>query len=122
METRLYFIAGDVLANAGAGAGAVVVCTALLGETWPPAAMILGMIIGGAVAMLLGMLASLLFGAFEVMLPVMTTGMLAGMMASMQAVPVNVAATRGAVAGIGILVVTYLLNARLRRETGPWTR
>ena len=122
METRLYFIAGDVLANAVAGAVAVVVCTALLGETWPPAAMILGMMIGGAVAMLLGMFASLLFGVFEVMLPVMTTGMLAGMMASMQAVPVNVAATRGAVAGIGILVVTYLLNARLRRETGPWTR
>lgn len=122
METRFYFVIGDVLANAGAGAIVAVVCSALLGEAFPLAvAMPVGMIAGGIVAMPVGMLAASLFGAFEVILPVMTTGMLVGMVASMSGAAWVVMAVRGAVVGIGVLVATYLLNARLRGRRDVWT-
>ena len=120
METRFYFVMGDVGANCGAGAFVAVVCTLLFGGGWPAVAMPIGMIAGGLVAMPLGMLASLLFGAFEIILPVMTTGMLAGMVTPMGDPPLAKAAARGAAVGIGVLVITYLLNARLRRTRDRW--
>ena len=122
METRPYFLFGDIVTNAGCGAVVALVCTTAFGDGWPTlVAMVLGMVAGGVVSIPLAMLAVTLFGAMEVMLPVMTTGMLVGMMASSRSVAPGVAAMGGALAGLGVLFVTYLLNARLRAKGNTWT-
>ena len=122
MERRPYFIIGDLLTNAVAGAVVALICTAVFGPAWPLAvAMVAGMFVGSVVGMILAALASVAFGAFEVMLPVMTTGMLVGMLAAPRAVPSPDAAAGGALVGVGVLAVTYLLNARIHRQGGTWT-
>ena len=122
METRLYFLVGDALANAGSGAVVALVSTALFGDAWPLAVgMIAGMLVGGIVAVPLAMVASVCFGAFEVMLPVMTTGMFVGMMTSMEQASSDATIARGAGLGLGVLVVTYVFNTYLRAKGGTWT-
>ena len=84
METRPYFLFGDLLANGLAGVLVGVVMAALFGPGWN---MILAMFVGMALGMIISLPIALplgaLFGAMEVMVPVMTTGMVAGMVVSM---------------------------------------
>ena len=126
MERRLYFVVGDALACASTGAVTGAACATIFGPAWP---MFPAMI----VAMLLGMIISLplifglflwMFGAMEVMVPSMLTGMVAGMAVGMAATrsPVSEleAAGTGALIGLGVLVVTYALNARISGKS-QWT-
>ena len=125
MERRIYFLLGDVLCNAAAGALAAGVVVLVAGG-WPqPLGMVAGMAAGGVAAMLLAPVAGLLFGVLEVMLPMMVSGMAAGMLAGMTAaagtLPAGAAAARGAVVGIFVLAATYLMNACLQRRGSKWT-
>ena len=122
MEKRPYFLIGDVLSNAIVGAVVALICVSAFSDAWHPGlAMVAGMGVGSAVGMLLVMLVSVAFGAFEVMLPVMTTGMLVGMLSATSTAAVRDAAAGGSLVGVGVLVLTYLLNARLQRQGGTWT-
>ncbi len=122
MEKRPYFLIGDLLTNGVAGAVVALICTSVFSEAWPHSlAMVAGMFVGSTVGMLLAMLASVALGAFEVMLPVMTTGMLVGMLSATSAAALTEAAAGGALVGVGVLVLTYLLNARIHRQGGTWT-
>ena len=121
MEKRPYFLIGDLLTNGVTGAVVALVCTSLFSDAWPHLpAMVAGMFVGSAVGMLLATLASVALGAFEVMLPVMTTGMLVGMLSATSAAALPEAAAAGALVGVGVLVLTYLLNARIHRQGGTW--
>lgn len=118
METRPYFLTGDLLANAGVGALAASVVTWLGLPHWPmlaamPVGMLLGMIVGlvAALAVL-----SLLFGAMEIFVTCMLSGMLAGMVGAMGA-PANLSpALAGAGVGVATLICIYAANALL---SGP---
>ena len=123
METRPYFLLGDLLVNTAVGALVGLACAALIGPAWN---MWLGMFIGMAIGMALALVLSLgvfavLFGAMEVMVPAMLTGMIAGMVVGMAApmteVSLMTGARWGALLGIACLIVTYAANAVLQRLT-----
>ena len=85
----------------------------------PFVGMFVGMALGMAIAMLLSLAVfAAFFGAIEVMLPAMLTGMAAGMWLGMAEPMQPIGALRaiemGAVTGAGVVVFTYLMNARLR--------
>ena len=128
VERRPYFVIGDLVSNALAGAVVAVLVTRVesLISGWPVlAGMLIGMVMGQLVAMLLSMVASTFLGAHEVMLPMMTTGMVVGMLAGMSAVegglPPEAAAARGALVGLAVLVGTYVLNSYVRSKGDVWT-
>jgi hypothetical protein len=123
METRPYFVLGDLLVNATVGALVGLACAALIGPAWN---MWLGMFIGMALGMAMALVLSLglfavLLGAMEVMVPAMLTGMTAGMVVGMAAPMTEVSlgdgARWGALLGLVCLVVTYAANAVLLRQT-----
>lgn len=126
METRPYFMLGDLLANCVVGAVVGVASAALFGPGWN---MIIAMLVGMALGMvisiptLLGFVA--LFGAMEVMVPAMTTGMVAGMVVSMSATMDDLALGRaallGAQSGLGVLAAIYVTNAIVKRRAWKWT-
>lgn len=125
METRPYFLFGDVLANLFAGALIGGVCALLFGPGWNMwVAMLVGMPLGMIIALPLAITLGALFGAMEVMLPTMTTAMLVSMvipmMAAMGQITVLAASELGAVLGLCCLALCYLANARLRRRASPW--
>ena len=126
METRPYFIAGDLLTNAATGALVGLVMAWLFGpHSNMFVAMLVGMAVGMALSMPLALLLGALFGAMEVMLPAMTTGMVAGMVVSMAASMGEVELVRGAgmgtASGVGVLIATYLANALIRSRASQWT-
>ena len=126
MERRVYFVLGDLLCNAAAGAVAGGIVALVAGGGWlPPLGMVAGMAAGGLAAMLLAPVAGLLFGVLEVMLPMMVSGMAAGMLAGMAAssgtLQTGAAAARGAAVGILVLAATYVMNASLQRRGSKWT-
>lgn len=125
-EKRPYFVIGDLVCNAGAGAlvAAAIVAVGAEPGGWPtPVRMAGGMALGGLAAMLLSTGASMLFGALEVTLPMMVTGMATGMLAGMGAAGTTPgrAAAAGALVGVAVVAATYALNARLRARGGTWT-
>jgi len=114
MERRAYFLLGDTLSNATAGALAGLAGADLTGPGWNPFwAMVLGMLAGMLAACVVVLLVFFpLFGAVEVMLPSMLTGMVAGMAGGMIAAGVGTAAAVDAGLGNGTLV------ARMFEHTG----
>lgn len=121
METRAYFLFGDLFGNLIVGALAAIVCGYLF-SGWP-------MIVGMIVAMFLGMIISTVltlavllkwFGAMEVMLPVMTTGMFSSMVVVMwppqSGYSVVDATEIGLSVGAAIFVTTWIINAILVRR------
>jgi len=123
METRPYFLLGDLFVNVTVGALVGVVCAALIGPAWN---MWLGMFAGMALGMLIALVLSLgifavLFGAMEVMVPTMLTGMVVGMVVGMAGPMMEVGlldgARWGAVLGVGCLAATYAANAVITRRT-----
>ena len=126
METRPYFMLGDLLANCVVGAVVGVASAALFGPGWN---MIIAMLVGMALGMVISLPALLgfvvFFGAMEVMVPAMTTGMVAGMVVSMSATmgPLSFgsAALLGVKSGLGVLVAIYLANIIVKRRAALWT-
>jgi F0F1-type ATP synthase assembly protein I len=126
METRPYFLFGDILSNTLLGATVGALAAVCVSESWP---MLVAMVVGMAAAMLIaavfGAVLGIFFGAFEVMVPMMLTGMVAGMVIPMRAAtqPLELlpAATEGAAIGLLALAATYMLNAVLRGKERQWT-
>jgi hypothetical protein len=123
METRPYFIVGDLLVNTATGALVGLCCAALFGPGWNMwLSMFIGMALGMAMALLLSLgVFAVLFGAMEVMVPAMLTGMAAGMVVGMAAPMTEVGlgdgARWGALVGVACLLLTYVANAALLRQT-----
>ena len=122
----LYFLVGDLLTCTAAGAAAGWLAHAVIPTDWFMAlGMVVGMVLGMLASFLVGVLFTPLFGSLEVMLPASLSGMVAGMGASMahtstEAAGMSVLALSGtqammggALAGLGCLVYTYLLQALL---------
>jgi hypothetical protein len=127
METRPYFVIGDLIMNTLAGAVAGGLMALIFGADWNMfVAMIVGMALGMVIALPLSLLGSALFGAMEVMLPVMTSGMLAGMVVSMGATMNTLSfldGTRlGSLCGIAVMIVTYIVNAIVKQRADKWTQ
>ena len=123
METRPYFLLGDLFVNAIVGSLVGLTCAALLDPSWNMwLGMFIGMALGMAIALVLSLgLFAIFFGAMEVMVPAMLTGMVAGMVVGMAApmteVRLHEGALWGAVLGLASLVFTYAANAVLTRRT-----
>lgn len=125
METRPYFIVGDILACVAAGAVAGwVAYLSVPGDWHAVSGMILGMAIGMILGMFAGMLTGLLFspffGAMELMLPTALTGMIAGMVLgmwqAMGALNLEDALWYGGCIGLLCLVFTYFLQYRFQGD------
>ena len=123
METRPYFLLGDLLVNGTVGALVGLACAALFGPAWNMwLSMFLGMALGMGMALVLSLAVfAVLFGAMEVMVPAMLTGMAAGMVVGMAApmteVSLGEGARWGALLGLACLALTYAANAVLLRQT-----
>lgn len=122
MERRGYFIFGDVLACAAAGAAAgwlswLAVPAGWTGPLWVTIGLILGMILGMVAGMIFGILFMPLFGALEIVVPAILSGLLAGMAAGMLQPMARIGAAEalsgGAVIGLACLAYTYALQARI---------
>lgn len=122
METRPYFLLGDLLVNTAVGALVGLICAALFHPGWNMwVGMFLGMTLGMAIALVLSLgLFAVVFGAMEVMVPAMLTGMIAGMVVGMAAPMTEVSlwdgARWGGLLGVGCLIATYAANAVLKRQ------
>lgn len=124
LETRPYFVVGDLLANSGLGALVGVCCALVIPQNWSSfVAMMAGMFLGMLIAIPVQLASSLLLGAFETMLPMMLSGMSSGMLVAMMAsqglVPWRDGLATGALAGLAVVAFTYVMNALLTREANP---
>jgi hypothetical protein len=126
METRPYFLFGDILSNTLLGATVGALAAVCVNDRWPMLlAMAAGMLAAMLLAALFGAVLGIFFGAFEVMIPLMLTGMIAGMAIPMRAatqpLAVFAGAKEGAAIGLLVLAGTYILNALLRGKERQWT-
>lgn len=125
METRLYFIVGDLLSNLFVGALVGTVCAFIFGPAWNMwIAMLVGMALGMLIAIPLSLLFGALFGALEVMLPVMLTAMFVGMVMAMRAAVEPIAWLEAAQTSLWLSLMSlgacYAADAILRRRKSPW--
>ena len=119
MDHRLYFIFGDLVSNMIAGALIALCAVLLVGTGWNMfAAMILMMALGMLLCIPLSLALGILFGAMEIMVPVMLTGMVSGMISGMWLAMADAPALRlawlGAITGLLVTCIIWLVNARLR--------
>jgi hypothetical protein len=128
METRPYFVLGDIFSNVAAGVAAALLSFKLVPPSWGPLLSIpAGMMLGMLAAIPVTVALSPLFGAFEIMLPGMLSGMLAGMIVAMRAAtapePARAAAW-GAGVGVAVVIWVYALTAYASRSDrhGPSER
>ena len=124
IETRPYFVVGDLIANSALGALVGVCCALVIPQNWSSlVAMMAGMLLGMLIAIPVQLASSLLLGAFETMLPMMLSGMSSGMLVAMVAsqglVPWRDGLATGALAGLAVVAFTYVMNALLTREANP---
>ncbi len=118
MEKRLYFVIGDLFANAFVATVAVALTAWLIGGAWGMIpGMLAGMAIGMAIALPLSLgPLSLMFGTLEVIAPCMLSGMLGGMWGGMWPLAGAAALRWGVVTGVVVIVGVYALNGVM---TGP---
>ncbi len=126
LETRPYFVLGDLAANIAAGVIIGLISALLFGPGWNMLlAMFVGMALGMVISLPIALGSGALFGAMEVMLPVMTTGMVVGMVVPMAAAMAEVsfawAVRVGACCGVGVVIATYVANSLIKRRTERWT-
>ena len=119
MDHRLYFIFGDLVSNMVAGILIALCAILLVGTGWNMfVAMIVMMALGMLLCLPLSLALGILFGAMEIMVPVMLTGMFSGMIGGMWLAMAEVPALRlvwlGAITGLLITCIIWLVNARLR--------
>ena len=124
METRFFFLAGDLTANALIGGiiGALSAC--LVSPAWNMwVAHVVCMVIGMVLAFPLALPFMAFFGAMEVMVPTHFAGMCAGMWVGMEAAMQPVSASTGFVTGtwvgLGSLGLCYLADIALRAKGDP---
>ncbi len=116
METRVYFILGDLAACVLAGAaGGWLAHAGVPGDMSSFFAMFIGMFLGMVSGMICGFLLAPFFGAMEVMLPATLAGMIGGMVVAMQNAMGGVSPEdppwTGRAAGGACLAATYFLQA-----------
>ncbi len=119
MDSRLYFVLGDLAVNILVGAVVAWLCALMVGVGWNMfLTMVLAMVIGMIVGTLLWFPLGILFGAMEVMLPVMLTGMVSGMVvgmwATMEPLSAMSALAVGGVCGLACIVAIWILNNSVR--------
>ena len=118
MEKRLYFIIGDLFANAFVATVAVALTAWLLGGAWGMVpGMLFGMVIGMAISLPLS--AGLLFpilGVMEVIAPCMLSGMFGGMWGGMWPLAGAEVLRWGIGTGLAVVVFVYAMNLVV---TGP---
>lgn len=119
MDSRLYFVLGDLASNLLVGALAGWLSALVIGDGWNMwLAMFLAMGLGMLLALVLFFPLGMAFGAMEVMVPTMFSGMLGGMVVGMWAAmqPVSDAGALLAGAGCGLvgINVVWVLNVGLR--------
>ena len=121
METRPYFILGDVSCSVTVGIASGTAVTALVSMEWSMlVAMVAGMLLGMTAAAI-GIIAfGLCFGMTELHMPAMISGMLTGMgivMLGLQEPLAEVTAGfLGALVGLVIYTLTWMADALLQRE------
>ncbi len=118
METRLFFVVGDLLSNILVATVATGVTTLLLGGALGMLpGMVLGMVIGMVIATGLGMgLLARRLGIMEIVMPCCMSGMLGGMWGGMRSFGVVETLQWGVTTGVAVVAAIYLLNLLL---TGP---
>ena len=121
MFWRIYFIVGDILACVTVGAASGWLTSIIVpGDWFALAAMAVGMTVGVMVGLLGAILFTPFFGSFEVMLPSSLSGMVAGMafgmIETMAEISWKEAVWGGALVGLLCLIITYLLQLKLRGE------
>ena len=113
METRPYFVIGDLLANILVATAAVALSAWLIGGAlgmWP--GMLVGMLLGMVVAFFISLpLLSPILGVMEVMSPCMLSGMLGGMWGGMWPLAGDAILRWGAGTGLIVIVIIYAINA-----------
>lgn len=119
MDSRLYFVLGDLASNILVGLVVGWLCSLVVGVGWNMLfAMLLAMVIGMVLGTLLWLPLGMMFGAMEVMLPTMFGGMLSGMVVGMWAAMTPLggaeAAAIGAVCGLVAIVIIWVLNNSVR--------
>lgn len=127
IETRPYFVFGDLVSNVLTGGVIGIIMAAVFGPSWNMfVAMFVAMAFGMAISLPFAFLLGALFGAMEIMVPVMTTGMVAAMVVSMDAAMMECSLVRGAqlgaLSGVGVMIAVYLANAVIRGRTSHWTQ
>ncbi len=119
MDSRLYFVLGDLFSNVLVGAVVGWLCALIVGVGWSMfptmiLTMVIGMVVGTALWIPLGMM----FGAMEVMLPTMfggmVSGMVIGMWAAMEPLGGMESFVMGGVCGLASIVVIWILNNSVR--------
>jgi len=113
MEKRLYFIIGDLFANALVATAAAALTAWLIGGSW---GMIPGMLVGMLIGMVIALPLSLallapILGAMEILSPCMISGMLGGMWGGMWPLAGDAIFRWGAGTGIAVVAIVYGLNA-----------
>lgn len=119
MDSRLYFVLGDLFSNVLTGAVVGWLCAMAVAVGWNMfLAMLLTMAIGMAVGLLMSLPLGALFGAMEVMVPTMFGGMVSGMVVGMWAAmePLGSAQSLviGAGCGLGSILFVWTLNTLVR--------
>ena len=119
MERRPYFIIGDIINCALAGAAGGWLTWLVVTDGWSAlAAIAAGMVIGMMAGMLVGLFCSPFFGIMEVILPAALAGQMGGMAGGLMVAGYG-AGLEGAFlsavpAGLLALIFVYLLQARFQ--------
>jgi len=119
MDSRLYFVLGDLFSNLLVAIVAAWFCALLIPTGWNMfGAMLVAMAIGMLVGLILFFPLGVMFGAMEVMVPTMFCGMLSGMVVGMWAAMAPVtgeeAALVGGVCGLVGINIIWVMNTSLR--------
>jgi hypothetical protein len=115
MDSRLYFVLGDLASNILVGLVVGWLCCLIVDVGWHMfLTMVLAMFIGMVTGTVLWFPLGRFFGAMEVMLPTMFSGMLSGMVVGMWATMMPLgdfeAAAIGGVCGLISIVIIWILN------------
>lgn len=123
MDSRLFYVVGDLVANVVIGVVVALMAWAIVGPGWNMwlamgSMMVLGMLLGLALFFPF----SIKLGAHETMIPAMYTGMWAGMfvgmIATMMPLTMDHAAELGVMVGAAEIVFIWIVNTLLRGITG----
>lgn len=119
MDSRLYFVLGDLFATIFVGAAVGWLSWALIDTGWNMwIAMVIAMLLGMVVATVLFFPLSFWFGAVEIMVACMFSGMLSGMVVgmwcSMEMLQGRSAAAIGSVCGLVGIVIVWIINNHVR--------